>query len=69
MKAIFDGPLWGPVRLANRSPTQATQRSPPYRRALRGYGYHLSGPSLLVATHRCVPSCEEMGRPSPTEEE
>jgi SAM-dependent methyltransferase len=51
MKAIYDGPLWGPVRLANRSPTQATQRSPPYRRALRGYGYHLSGPSLLVATH------------------
>jgi len=56
MKAIHDGPHRGPVRQANHSADETTQRYPANPRVLRGYGYHLSGPSLLVSTHPSPPA-------------
>jgi hypothetical protein len=54
--AIHDGPHRGLVRQANHSADETTQRYPANPRVLRGYGYHLSGPSLLVSTHPSPPT-------------
>jgi hypothetical protein len=48
---IHDGPHRGLVRQANHSADETTQRYPANPRVIRGYGCHLSGPSLLVSTH------------------
>lgn len=54
--AIHDGPHRGLVRQANHSADETTQRYPANPRVIRGYGYHLSGPSLLVSTHPSLPT-------------
>jgi hypothetical protein len=63
-KAIHDGPHRGPVRQANHSADETTQRYPANPRVIRGYGYHLSAPSLLVSTHPSPPPIMELA-PTP----